>query len=955
MTRRARRLLPTLATVVVAVTACADDSTTGPVGSGARIAPGQTVAQAIGPSGGTVALASTEGASFTLTIPAGALTEEQTVRITTDTAIPGQRFNVVLAPAGLRFAGGARATIHVELPGTFVLPATGGVVYAGVPVDYTREPDGRLVVRLPSFAAAPAASASPDPVVVASDGAAAPCGGDPATSGYGFQALIGVEEMQTTQYTQCMSAAVQRLTATGAYEDAVRASLAIAALLQFRASQGAVAQQTIAQALASASTAACTAQRLALDNALATVADDWGKFRSLVRPILFWQQIVQQLGATCANVGTLEYRTVIDAKAEQLAVFYDGLATPSLRAAAAARESATPRSVARITDVSDPLYAQAISEARGHQETVDQVRSVPAGDSVKSYAVTRIGGDVQASLLEEILEAPFRACRNTGSYAELIELMGIMDGPQAVRTAAQYCGTQLDAESRTSGNSTLETLVPTLGGASATDQITLGALRVELGGTIRLSGPIRRLQCPAGSAGGSEQLELRLGNTVLQTLGSAPYLSGVLELSVDQMLQAAGITPASFTNGVLGVYRTGTPCGGFWGSAPAPLLRLNLSAGVCVPSAGLPVCVTLIETATALPFSERPRLQDFNSKGQVLLEVRYSYGRCATSDGGAPAVEPCSAVWRAGTMTNLPHRILGIQIADDGTVGGNEQVDGGLVHPTVVAPDHATAVRLATSSARSNTGPAFAPDGRLYRLATLSRDGTRATYGGGDEGSARLDAGYCDSASTPGLWDCAREEWFTADRSSPGGGWVSTSRFSSARPLPFTKTSAYHDAGRGQGGGIIGAFLDLPSGTGRPMLDFSGRATAYYPIVRSENGFELNITASGGEIYPNGVPSYGGFVPAALGPVGHLLACTDTDARVLDLRTADSVLVTMPRQFTYTVQGQQHVLAVPCGVNQFNEARRWVDDRGRILVRATSSTSGRTIGAILTPAGVPLP
>lgn len=552
--------------VLIALTGCGGGSDAPPAAT--AVASGQAVTRSIGPAGGSVRLSTREGATFTLTVPAGALKLATLLTMETAEATASRRFQLRLLPAGLVLDAGARATLELALPAAMQPGVRTTLLYDGVPMPVARASDGSLTLRLSSFARMPATSgpASADGLRTRPLAASLPaCQGVPELGSLGEGTLTSSDAVDVEGYGLCMVGAVQALAANRQYDSAVRLANATAAYLQ------SIGSGDAGRFVREATAAACTAYREALDDALAVRVTALAQVHQLVRPILYWETAVQQLGARCApTVGLTEYQDVINAKTVELVAVY------------AARKGA-------IVDVDGIAYTEAVTEARENEATVQQLQSLQPPAAVNRTVQQAIGQTAQAALLDAMLQAPWQRCRDSGDMARLMELMIIMNSPAPVQRAAQYCGTQLDARALApDGRTLIASLTPGLGGGVAPASVaSTGSMQIDPAGTLVLRGPIRPLACPAGTEGAPETLELRLNAQLLRTLVPGPYLASDLTIDLPDALRTAGMDPAAFSGASLSLHRTGRPCGGFWGDAPAPLLTLALEGGrsvVLVPT-----------------------------------------------------------------------------------------------------------------------------------------------------------------------------------------------------------------------------------------------------------------------------------------------------------------------------------------------------------------------------------
>ncbi|MBX3175691.1 MAG: hypothetical protein KF709_14890 [Gemmatimonadaceae bacterium] len=929
-----------------------------------QVVPGQTVETVVGSAGGTVSLLTTEGARFDLDLPNAALGENTTIRLSTVATTGDQIFHLRLAPAGLLLADGREAVLTVAVPGSSGFPATGAVLYDGVPLALERLGDGRVRLRLTAFADEPPPGLRDGggPAVLDAQQAAstAPlCNGGPSSGTFASGGLIAVSQLELLIYGNCMVAAVQRLASSGAHADAIRAALSAAALLQ-GAGQQPGSSVDAAQFITTASGIACTAYRQVLDAASTATVTTFGTVQAVVRPVLFWEQVVQQLGTTCANVGATEYQTVVIAKTDQAIAFYESQHGPS--AMAGLRALPVGPASAAITDVGSPEYAQALAEARSNRTLVQQVQTVPAGAAVKTFARAQMRDRAQPELLQAMLEAPWRQCRETGSYNALIELMEPMDHAEEIQEAAQYCGTLLAAESRDGNGGVLESLSPSLGGVSAIEVRAAGALRIETNGVVRLSGPIRALQCPVGAIGGSEQLQLRLNSTVLQSITAVPYLANVLELDVAQSLQAAGIDAQQFTQATLGLYRVGSPCGGYWGEAPAPLLAVTLQRGICVPAEGMDHCMTVLKDAANPQRLLQNPIAISDQNGYVLL---------GTSDG--------LAVWHKGATTLAPSLFNPpgtsefanfASIADNGAVAGvlwDTEYPPNSFMPALWGPN--TPLRSLLAQPITFLEPVLSWLGnnttitRTPLSVTISPQG-RATFTIYESVNAwpASDIGFCGTVQTGGgpQLDCARYRRFEALASGAG---LASQEQEIAAPNTGAMNVVLFDGGTGVGrygyldslaaiGGVggIGAYRrknqtfsarelasDVPAVEGRRHVaaDRDGRTVSYTGSVHL-------IPASGA------VP--GGWNIGALSLAGQLQVCSQDYSITRLLKLSDGSTVMDVPLSTITLDGQSVMVQALCGYGP-----RAVDSLGRMLGVGWIEAQQREIPVIFTPSGVPLP
>ena len=532
---------------------CDDDVVGAPVTR--PVAGGQQVEQVVGPSGGSLALTTGEGARFTLTLPAGALDSSTTLRVETAPVTGTQRFHLRFFPAGLLLAGGARATLRIELPASIPLPANLALGYDGAPLPFTRATDGALEVELSYFAAASSASvagAALRETAATAASASGACSDVPSLGDFAVGGLTDAELAAPADYGRCVLGAVETLADSGRFDEAMQLANTTAAYLQ------SVGDDSGNPFIAQAEALACQRLRGALDAAVATTVTTTGQLHTIVRPILYWEMAVQLLGADCPQVGVNEYLTVIAVKSEQAAGAYDAL-----------QES--------LGSTEGPAYAAALAEVREQEATVREAQALRTASALLNATRQGMEQVAQPALLRSMLQAPWQRCRETGQYDRLIELMRLTDGPPAVKYAANTCGVQIMAWSlEATGSTETGRLSFPLGGVDARTDRRDGTLAVRADGRLRLLGPIRALQCPAGSPAGSERIELRINGQLVTALSGSVVADPEVTLDMPTLLSVAGIAPVDFTSATLTVVRSGDACAGFWGPLPQTLATITL-------------------------------------------------------------------------------------------------------------------------------------------------------------------------------------------------------------------------------------------------------------------------------------------------------------------------------------------------------------------------------------------
>lgn len=552
--------------VALLLAACGGGSGGGSGAPGTPAFVAATQSTTLSSAGGAVSLTAADGTVIQFDLPPGAVLTDTTITLTTQAPAAGQRFNVLLQPPGLVFVNGLAATLTITLPSGQSLPASGALAYDGSLLPYTRLPDGRLQASLNALAGtAPVnavvralqaggrwvASMVPGKRVAASVNA---CGGAPLLQNMSG-GLTALDAVEIELYGQCMVAAVRDLAVNEQFAQAVNVALSVAAYLQRTGSGDA------GGFISQASSIACIAYGQALERGRTTTITGMGSLYGLVKPIMFWEKTVQALGASCNGIASAAYQTVIHDKTSEAIAFYAQVKP-------------------NITDTSSSAYTSAKTEAGQSSQAKNEVLALNPAANLRNSLNAEVGNRAQPGVLDAMLQAPWLRCRNAQNQDELISLMGTLESPEAVKKAAQYCGTSLSVQARDSLGAVTAQLAQPLGGVDAGNTRVTDYLVASKTGRLSLNGPIMALRCPSGSSGGRENLLIKIDGATIQTLISAPYLNNPLEIDLAQALEAAhpGAT-ANLTLASLTVERVGAPCGGFWGDNPAPLLSLTLQVG----------------------------------------------------------------------------------------------------------------------------------------------------------------------------------------------------------------------------------------------------------------------------------------------------------------------------------------------------------------------------------------
>jgi hypothetical protein len=554
----------------------------------ATAAPFISVAQssAVGAAGGSVSLTAADGTQYTLDVPTGALATTTTLSLTTAAPATGQRFRVVAGPDGLLFKSGSPATLTIRPPSGRELPTTAGLLYSGSPVSSTRNADGSIAMKLyqlrgsatPTTALAQLAQLSQLSQALtrllpaeAVDNSVLVCR-SPNVNGGPAAGIASYDQLDFERFVSCTYDQIDDLIAASDFNTA----LALAQLLESMAQRNNTESERFA---ATAKSLACTGRQRSLDT-LTTILIQSPEDVLVIESVAYWDMMVQKLGGgPCAGQPSL--MDAVQPKIEDALTLLDAdFAT----AAAAAIDSTnyTRRKTTAVKTITLRERLLTISVALGIPPapvTPAAVRETPqAAESpytAANIATTQVQGRLEPSMLKNLLPAPWSRCRTAGDYMPLLALMEQFSGPNTVKSAAQYCATQLSVEVQDNQ------LQPTssisgLGGVSVSQTQTTATVAATVDGVLRLTGPIGALSCPAGVAV-SEQLVVRFAGVEALRQTAAPYLASSMSLNISQLRTAAGLAASDARLQLLTIERAGEPCSGYWGEAPAPLIAVTVS------------------------------------------------------------------------------------------------------------------------------------------------------------------------------------------------------------------------------------------------------------------------------------------------------------------------------------------------------------------------------------------
>lgn len=566
----------------------------------------RAVTQSVGTAGGSVVLTAADGTSYRLTLPAGALSAAVSFTLASTEPAEGARAALELAPAGLRLAQPATLTITPAAGAPFGAHAS--VRLAGAPMPVSAAVAGAIEVSLPMLPGGDTATAR---TLAATGGRVQAqatrrivCG--VITRGANQGTVLDIEDlangMDLATLHQCVVQTAGALERAGQYEQAIVLNLATAAFMQrVGIDTGAT---DVPRLLDDARREVCVRRNQALDFVRIHPVSGIDEQVRLSKLLLWWEKQASLLGAQCgASAG--DYAELLTSKAGELAAHLQ-TRRASLGQPGSSDHAEGLRAGGRLAVMGDELRS-----LRPASPTIDE-----------TLARNVFENQVEAGLVDAMLDGPWRRCRDSGDYGPLRALVdafgGIARVGARVNRALHYCGATLEAASRRADNSALQTLAQALGGIDARNAVERGTLAVAKGGTLRLSGPIGKLHCAQGLQS-AEALVIDVNGIELRRDAVAPYLGSGLELGIDPLITTAGADPATVRTLTLTLRRVGDACGGAWGSHPAPLLTLELSFDRQPQSAAGSGTASLTDgcgTSTTVPFGIEATLSP-NGEGGV--------------------------------------------------------------------------------------------------------------------------------------------------------------------------------------------------------------------------------------------------------------------------------------------------------------------------------------------------
>jgi len=673
---------------------------------------------ALGPAGGAVDLAGSDGTTYTLDVPKGALARNTTVSLTTFEPAGDDLFRVVVGPPGLVFEPQTAATLTIRLPGGRPLAATGGILADGVFVPFTRNGDSSVSVKIRATSSVdPAGSGAKTASTrsigrVASRATVAACGTPTASS----TGITGADVVDISLYAQCMAVAIDELDRTGRFEAAVRANLTVASLLQRLGGSGAGDAQTFIDA---ATKTACRARKSAFDAAAAATIDSLGQYYPLVRRMAYWESITQRLGATCEGASFSDAAAALTAKAVDLFK---------------AKRS-------EIKDTKSASYGAAVSEAIDGRNARREISALDPPPTLAASMDTHVKERAERTLVDALLDGPWTDCHTTGEYKPLVALMDALAWPELAGDLAQYCGTAIEAEAFGAGSSpTSLGKSGTLGDSSRSVRVTTATVKAAPDGTVKLTGIARALSCPPAHES-PEALVLTMNGREVKRLTGASYVPA--DLDVKSLLETAGLDPANpGAQQTITITREGDACGGYWGTNPSPLATLILSfsqqriAYECWTAGVSDICVingdgTGWKRLTSIG-AERPSWSPDGKKivfGAMVGSTSYGSIRTINADGTGESILTTTDGDRAPAWS-----------PDGKKIAFTAARVGGFVQVWVMGADGSgqTALTTTGTTGPSNGFPAWSPDSKQIAFQTCSTSTCKIAVMNADGSGSRM-------------------------------------------------------------------------------------------------------------------------------------------------------------------------------------------------------------------------
>lgn len=525
------------------------------------------VTATITPKGGTVRAISDDGATFTLTFPAGAVVEPLKITLTPRAPEQGSWARFELSPAGTQLKAPVEITLTAPANRTVVTSSTfyfgSGEERTLVPT--TVDPASRtLTTRTLLLGYAPVSGAG---------NIRAQANDSDFLNVADIECQIALDSLQ-------QRFEMARLYSFSSPQSAHQLALEIEATKKICADD----PEALNAWLASARPVACNKYRDATANAALIESDTYEKLLELVREVLFWESMKQVLGTDCDGLGGNFVEVINTEFQEFIENFIERV-----------NSSDFPR---EYNDIWHELRqaVKLLGEAAllGLEEAQDKIEDEllpPMFNKLReaAYAECRSRGE-QAYLADILLDGhllrhplPTSLAGSAGVTTQLLEDVPAWAGfsGEDVARDIQYCASRrMTLEVFTALPEKIDALTRTLKGGDApgTHEQISAETRSPVEGSWMLSGDIKTFLCAPVTRLSKDELVIKLNGVELER---APHTNGAflrspIDLEIESALQKAGINPEQKASYPLEIYREGEACDGLYGDSRFKLFTIDI-------------------------------------------------------------------------------------------------------------------------------------------------------------------------------------------------------------------------------------------------------------------------------------------------------------------------------------------------------------------------------------------
>jgi hypothetical protein len=715
----------------VLIAACSDAPAGPPMDGGTASEPADPeptgpVSQWISPGGGSVSAVTAEGARVTLTFPAGAVTDGTEVTLRPLVTPSDLWMQIALEPAGMVFR--KPLDITVSLPrevtpqdGSLMLRPHSGPVPLAAAEGSTERTLRTAELTFFGFpppadeASEPDATAVPSTGVVRVAGASTPAGSSGAEGGSNTLAAGAMTCQETVALGRI---ALDVALASGGFEDAVHAALALGRVLTLQAC-AAQASALIEEAV-SVSCAGLVDVLAEIDQ---TPIDRYGQFEDEATRVLGWVGLLQKTGADCSA----DWLGGLEKKSDDFIRFAversEALRVPDFGAFIDLRDDAR-----RILGVMTRAYIFGLENA---WTAIEEGALLPVLDRARAvgFEVCRSG----------VWHFPLSRLTTTGFFSgrDIIGVPEPRPGPvwpppsdfarftdDEIFEDIQYCGTNLTIESFVASGGSLASQRAGTSGVPGRFVSDL-TLEVPTRGTLRLGGELQGITCWNDVPADHEVVVELDGRRVhaLTRSETSGYIGGEpIELEIAAIAEEASIVPKEGSPASLRLVRKRDQCLELlWGPEEFELFSATLqwrnpTLEVDVRLSDDPVPGTDVEAEVRVTVVDQHGEAGYFDDVDVQLEVE-----------GGTALHP------AGTTDAEGFFRTAIHIPDDGASGGVASL---TVRARATSFEGVTATGMVTTGAVCAL-PAELPEGQPDWGLPVIRDAS--TVEESETGIARVD------------------------------------------------------------------------------------------------------------------------------------------------------------------------------------------------------------------------